>query len=81
MANVDNIKGLEFMEDDYLGFDDEPFEESCPFLVDEGIGDSVEDIILSTSKHWQDVGKYPLKSKMSTQVRFPICWSFLNLKL
>jgi hypothetical protein len=64
MANVDNIKGSEFMEDDYLGSYDEPFEELCPFVVDEKIGDSVEDIIFSTPKHWQDVGKFPHKSKM-----------------
>jgi hypothetical protein len=70
MANVDNIEGLEFMEDDYLGFDDEPLEKLSPFPVDEGTSDSVEDII---PKCWQNMCKCPFKSNMPTQVRFPIC--------
>jgi hypothetical protein len=37
MVDVNNIEGLEFMEDDYLSFDDEPLEELCPFLDDEGL--------------------------------------------
>jgi hypothetical protein len=50
MADVDNIEDLKFMEDDYLGFDDEPLEELCPFPIDEGIDDSVEDIVHFTPK-------------------------------
>jgi hypothetical protein len=50
MANVDNIEDLKFMEDDYLSSNYEPLEELCPFPIDEGIDDDVEDIIHFTPK-------------------------------
>jgi hypothetical protein len=51
MVDVNNIQGLEFMEDDYLGFDDKPLEELCPFLDDEGTSVNAKDTILSKPKH------------------------------
>jgi hypothetical protein len=52
MADVDNIEDLKFMEDDYLGFDDEPLEELCPFPIDEGIDDSAKNIVHNINKMW-----------------------------
>jgi hypothetical protein len=51
MADVDNIEGLKFMEDDYLSFHDETLEELCPFFDDEGTSVNAKDTIPSTPKH------------------------------
>jgi hypothetical protein len=50
MAYVDNIEDFKFMEDDYLGSDDEHLEELWPFPIDERINDSVKDIVYFTPK-------------------------------
>jgi hypothetical protein len=51
MVDVNNIQGLEFMEDDYSGFDDKPLEELCPLFDDEGTSVNAKDTILSKPKH------------------------------